>query len=87
MGLYARYDNGHQHPVNRALHMLAIPIIASALVVVWFHWAIALLLVPAGFALAWTGHLIEGNQPATFTEPRLLVVAPLWLARRLFRAS
>jgi hypothetical protein len=31
--------------------------------------------------------VIEGNQPATLTEPRLLVVAPLWLVRRIFRAS
>jgi len=25
MGLYSHYDGAHNHPVNRALHMIAIP--------------------------------------------------------------
>lgn len=67
--------------------MLAIPVGFSSLIVVWFHWVIALLLVPAAFALAWTGHLIEGNQPATVTNPLHVLVAPVWLVRRLFGRS
>jgi len=84
MSMYAKYDREHQHPVNRALHMLAIPMGFSALVVVWFHWVIAVLLVPAAFALAWTGHVVEGNRPATLTNPAAIVMAPVWMARRLF---
>lgn len=26
MGLYSHYDGAHNHPVNRALHMIAIPL-------------------------------------------------------------
>ena len=26
MGLYSHYDGAHSHPVNRALHMIAIPV-------------------------------------------------------------
>lgn len=52
MGLYSHYDGAHNHPVNRALHMIAIPIGFSSIVVVWFHWVIGLLLIPAAFALA-----------------------------------
>src|SRR5215471_10831142 len=69
MGLYSHYDGAHNHPVNRALHMIAIPVGFSSLIVVWFHWLIGLLLIPAAFALAWLGHLIEGNKPAFLTNP------------------
>ena len=59
MGLYSHYDGAHNHPVNRALHLIAIPVGFSSIIVVWFHWIIGLLLVPTDFALAWLGHLIE----------------------------
>lgn len=84
MGLYSRYDGAHNHPVNRALHMIAIPLGFSSVIVVWFHWVIALLLIPAAFVLAWTGHMIEGNQPATVSNPTHVLVAPVWMARQLF---
>jgi len=85
VSLYAKYDSAHTHPVNRALHMLAIPVGFSSLFVVWFDWVIALLLIPLAFAIAWTGHLVEGNQPAVASNPLHVLVAPLWLVRRLFR--
>src|SRR5436309_15868076 len=69
MGLYSHYDGAHNHPVNRALHVIAIPVGFSSIVVVWFHWIIALLLIPTAFALAWLGHLLEGNKPAFLTNP------------------
>ena len=72
------------HPVNRALHLIAIPLGFSSLIVIWWHWLIALL---TAFALAWLGHLIEGNKPALLTNPVHVFVAPLWLARRVFRPS
>ena len=84
MGLYSHYDGAHNHPVNRALHMIAIPVGCSSLIVVWWHWVIALLLIPTAFALAWLGHLIEGNKPAFLTNPVHVFVAPVWLARKIF---
>ena len=85
MGLYSHYDGAHNHPVNRALHiMIAIPVGFSSLIVVWWHWMVALLLVPAAFALAWLGHLIEGNKPAFLTNPAHVFVAPVWMARKIF---
>ena len=83
MGLYSHYDSAHNHPVNRALHMIAIPVGFSSLIVVWYHWIIGLLLIPAAFALAWLGHLIEGNKPAFLTNPVHVFVAPVWLTRKL----
>jgi hypothetical protein len=84
MGLYSRYDGAHNHPVNRALHMLAIPVGFSSLIVVWFHPVIGLLLIPAAFVLAWIGHLIEGNKPEFFNNPAVVFVAPVWLVQKLF---
>ena len=69
MGLYSHYDVAHNHPVNRALHMIAIPVGFSSVIVFWWHWVIALLLIPTAFALAWLGHFIEGNKPAFLTNP------------------
>jgi len=84
MGLYSHYDGAHNHPVNRALHLIAIPVGFSSLIVVWFHWIIALLLIPTAFALAWFGHLIEGNKPAFLTNPVHVFVAPIWMAKKIF---
>jgi hypothetical protein len=84
MGLYSFYDGKHNHPLNRLLHMIAIPLGFSSLITVWWHWKIALLQIPVAFALAWLGHLIEGNKPAFMTNPTHVFIAPLWMARRLF---
>jgi len=37
VGLYSHYDGARTHPVNRALHMIAIPVGLSSLVWFWFH--------------------------------------------------
>ena len=84
MRLYSHYDGAHNHPVNRALHLIAIPVGFSSLIVVWFHWIVALLLIPTAFALAWFGHLIEANKPAFLTNPAHVLVAPVWMAKKLF---
>jgi len=48
------------------------------------HWAVV---IPAAFALAWLGHLIEGNKPAFLTNPAHVFVAPWWMARKIFGAG
>jgi hypothetical protein len=45
-GSVRHYDGAHNHPVNRALHMIAIPVGFSSPVLVWFHSIIGLLLIP-----------------------------------------
>jgi uncharacterized membrane protein YGL010W len=37
--------------------------------------------------LAWIGHLIEGNKPAFLTNPAHVLIAPLWMVRRIFGKS
>jgi len=85
LGLLSHYDNAHTHPVNRALHAIAIPVGFSSLVVIWFHWIIGLLLIPAALGLATLGHVIEGNKPAFLSNPVHVLVAPVWIMKRVFR--
>jgi hypothetical protein len=84
MGLYSHYDRARKHPANRALHMIAISVGFSSLIVIWYHWIIGLLLIPTAFALAWIGHWIEGNKPTFLTNPAHVFVAPVWMARKIF---
>jgi hypothetical protein len=85
MGLYSYYDSAHTHPVNRALHMIAIPLGFSSVFFVRKRPKLALALIPSAFGLAWLGHLIEGNQPAFLKNPVQVFVAPLWMVRKLRR--
>ena len=56
--------------------------IVVSLPLFFFNWRWALVLFIAGCILQFLGHLIEGNQPAFFTNPLYLLVGPLWLMRR-----
>jgi uncharacterized membrane protein YGL010W len=79
MKLLSHYDDHHRHPINRALHMIAIPLGFSSLVVVWWRPLIGVLLIPAALLLATLGHVIEGNEPAFLKNPMAVFVAPVWL--------
>lgn len=84
MSWYSYYDTAHTHPVNRALHMIAIPVgFSSVYFLLKKQPKIAAALIPSAFALAWIGHLIEGNQPAFLKNPAQVFVAPVWMARKL----
>lgn len=85
----AQYSESHQHPVNRLLHTLGIPMIAIALAV-----GIAGLLVPwllpiaaALFVLGWIfqfiGHAFEGKPPEFFKDWRFLLVGLRWWVAKM----
>ena len=76
------YKAKHRHPLNRLSHSFGIPMIVVSLPLFFFNWRWALVLFIAGWILQFLGHLIEGNQPAFFTNPLYLLVGPLWLLRR-----
>jgi hypothetical protein len=86
MRLYGIYDSKHTHPVNIALHMIAIPLGFSFFITMFLgHPWIGLAQIPAAFGLAWIGHGIEGNVPAFLTNPTHVFVAPVWMFRKLTR--
>jgi uncharacterized membrane protein YGL010W len=87
-----RYEDAHQHPLNRRLHAIGIPLIAvSALGAIspWrpFGWRRSTFVagMAAGWGLLFAGHYIEGNRPVVFSNPTVLITAPGWWARRTIR--
>lgn len=79
-----QYASSHQHPVNRALHTVGIPLIVVSLVLaagaaVWpALWWTALILFVAGWALQFAGHAVEGKPPEFLTDWRFLLVGLRW---------
>ena len=82
------YAANHQHPANRALHAVGIPVIACCSIaallgprVVGASRRSALGGVLAGSALLLVGHAIEGNRPAIFQTRGAAVEAVRWWGR------
>lgn len=86
MSYLEEYKLKHQHPFNRLLHAVGIPMIVVSLPLFIFSWQWALGLFIVGWLFQFLGHAIEGNQPAFFKNPLFLLVGPLWLARRAANA-
>jgi uncharacterized membrane protein YGL010W len=79
-----RYRRDHQHPVNQALHAIGIPMIAASLLVLPFNPLVAAAMFVLGWILQFVGHAFEGKRPTFLSDPRAILVAPLWYLRRLF---
>jgi len=77
------YNAKHQHPLNKLMHSIGIPLIVISLPLVFFTWRWALGLFIVGWIFQFIGHAVEGNQPAFLTNPLYLVIGPWWLARRV----
>ncbi len=86
----AFYDQTHQHPTNRKLHAVGIPLILGGAVglmaaptfrPLWWGAAGAF---AAGWALNIAGHVaFEKNAPAFSQDPLSFLVGPLWDAKKL----
>lgn len=88
-----QYSLSHQHPVNKALHTIGIPMIAISLPL--FLVAIVapgILLIPILlFILGWVfqivGHLFEGKPPEFFHDWRFLFVGLRWWFAKAFNTK
>jgi uncharacterized membrane protein YGL010W len=80
----AQYSLSHQHPVNRLLHTVGIPLIALSIVLGLGAMAVPGLLWPAvglfvaGWVLQFVGHAVEGKPPEFFKDWRFLLVGLRW---------
>jgi uncharacterized membrane protein YGL010W len=80
----AQYSESHQHPANRLLHTLGIPMIAVAIVAALAGIVMPSLLWPAaalfviGWAFQFIGHAFEGKPPEFFKDWRFLLVGLRW---------
>jgi len=79
------YRKVHRHPVNQALHAVGIPMIIVSLVWVFFNWKIGLALFVLGWILQFIGHAFEGKPPAFLSNPKYLIIGPLWLVQKWVR--
>lgn len=89
-GPWARYWIRHRHPLNRALHMVGVPLLAAACLLAlvqlvqwrWDLWWRPVILLIVSYLLQWVGHRIEGNDmgEVVFIKKRLgrpyVAVAP-----------
>ncbi len=86
-----RYGQSHRHPINRACHLIGIPLILVALGMAvlglgWpeLRWA-ALGLFGLGWALQFAGHAVEGTAPEFLSDPRFLLVGVRWWLSKVAR--
>ena len=74
---FVRYMARHQHPANRVLHAIGLPV-TFVLPVVWLVqeqslWALGAFI--AGYAMQFLGHAIEGSEAGE------LILLKRWLGR------
>lgn len=84
-----RYNAQHQHPLNRALHAVGIPMIFVSVLLGVASIGVGALRLPAAllFVLGWllqfVGHWVEGKPPAFFSDWRFLITGLAWWLRKL----
>ncbi|MCA9538771.1 MAG: DUF962 domain-containing protein [Myxococcales bacterium] len=79
------YEATHQHPTNRKLHLVGIPIIIGGAtgLIVWPRysppWWLSAGAFGAGWGLNLVGHAVfERNAPAFAEDPLSFVAGPVW---------
>jgi uncharacterized membrane protein YGL010W len=80
----AQYAASHQHPANRLLHTVGIPLIALSIplflasILVRGFWAVPAAMFTVGWILQFVGHAIEGKPPEFIKDWRFLFVGLRW---------
>jgi uncharacterized membrane protein YGL010W len=80
----SQYETSHQHPANRACHVVGIPMIAVSIPIAILSiavnglWPVALALFLGGWVLQFIGHWFEGKPPEFFHDWRFLLVGLKW---------
>ena len=85
----AEYSESHQHPVNKLMHTIGIPMIAVSILLVpvcFFvenFWMIPLALFVVGWIFQFIGHYFEGKPPEFFKDWRFLFVGLRWWFKKI----
>lgn len=76
---FAFYLNEHRHPMNRATHMVGIPLLITTGVagLALMDWRIFLGGQVVGWIIQVAGHRIEGNKPALLKRKISFVMGPV----------
>jgi uncharacterized membrane protein YGL010W len=78
-----KYQEDHQHPMNKLTHLIGIPMIIVSLPCLIWSWKLALLLFVLGWILQFIGHMFEGKKPSFLSNPIYLLVGPVWYVKKL----
>ncbi len=76
------YKRDHQHPMNKATHMVGIPMIIASLPLMFFMPPVGIGLFVLGWILQFVGHAFEGKPPSFFRDPSFLLVGATWYVKR-----
>ena len=79
-----KYKEDHQHPMNKATHMIGIPMILISLPLMFFVPAVGIGLFVLGWIFQFIGHAFEGKPPSFFSDPSFLFVGATWYVKRGF---
>lgn len=66
-----QYKADHQHPMNKATHMVGIPMIIISLPLMFFAPPIGIGLFVLGWIFQFIGHAFEGKAPSFFRHPHV----------------
>ena len=78
-----QYKADHQHPMNKATHMVGIPMIIISLPLMFFAPPIGIGLFVLGWIFQFIGQAFEGKAPSFFRDPTFLLVGATWYGKRL----
>src|SRR5262245_50930619 len=82
---FALYLREHRHPLNRASHMIGIPVLVGtgALGILLLNWRLFVGGQLVGWAFQLVGHRFEGNRPALLKRPISFLLGPLMVTVEL----
>lgn len=87
------YSQAHQHPVNKFLHTVGIPMIALSLpffmvaIFIKGFWVLPVSFFIIGWILQFIGHYFEGKPPEFFKDWRFLFVGLRWWLKKMREQS
>ncbi len=80
----ASYKDDHQNPMNRAFHMVGVPMIVASIPVA--ATVVGIPIAAGLFTVGWTfqfvGHVFEGKKPSFVNDKRSLIAGALWAAEK-----
>ena len=74
-----QYDEDHQNPINKACHMIGIPMIVASLPVIPFSPPVGLGMFGTGWGFQFVGHFFEGKKPSFTRDLKYLAIGPVWI--------
>lgn len=83
--MFQKYQNDHQHPMNKFFHFIGIPTIVASLFIFFVNMKIGLFLFVVGWIFQFIGHAFEGKKPTFLSNPAFLIVGPIYFFKKALK--